>query len=52
MRNLAPKFFGTENVKMSNGEMNEFIVLGWLHTVDMFPSHSLDIFRKYHFWHV
>ena len=29
MRNLAPKFFGTENVKMSNGEMNEFIVLGW-----------------------
>ena len=29
MRNLAPKFFGTENVKMANGEMNEFIVLGW-----------------------
>jgi len=27
MRNLAPKFFGTENVKMANGEMNEFIVL-------------------------
>jgi len=27
MRNFAPKFFGTENVKMSNGEVSEFIVL-------------------------
>ena len=28
MRNFAPKYFGTENVKMSNGEFSEFIVLG------------------------
>ena len=28
LKNFAPKFFGTENVKMSNGEFSEFIVLG------------------------
>ena len=28
MRSFAPKYFGTENVKMANGEFSEFIVLG------------------------